>query len=110
MPKQPSLRKDDQIKYLAQKWGVTHDEAAQRLHDVRQMDIEGLSSGHRVYWDDFGTVHVQIKPPIRKKLPNRPLQTFPARLNVYFSESATFLASLRERFSDRLAAANAGYF
>lgn len=60
MPK-PSFTTQDQVDHLSEKWHVGEDRARQMLLDVRNMLRDALIRKERVYLDDFGTFHGQVK-------------------------------------------------
>lgn len=102
MPK-PSFTQEEQIEHLAALWGISKHDARVKLRQVRQMDVDALVNGDRVYWDDFATIHVEIKPPVRKRLPGATATSlFPARVNVKLEESETLVEFLNEAFKSQL--------
>lgn len=106
----PSFTKDEQIKHLVELWGMTDTQVKTMLRDVRSMDKAALSRGDRVYWDDFGTLHVEIKKPVYKRLPGSGTPTlFGARVNVKFQESKDLISLLSEAFEDELALADQSF-
>ena len=99
----PSFTQVEQVEHLSNIWGITKTQALEMLRQVRKMDAAALAAGDRVYWDDFGTLHVQIKPPTYKKLPGDPEEFIvPARVNVKFEESKDLVAQLNQAFADQL--------
>ena len=103
----PSLTKEEQVKILSDLWECTDIEAKTKLNDVLRMFAKALANGDRIYMDDFGTLHVEIKSPVYRRLPGHDTETrFAARVNVKFNESKDLLAVLNESFSEELEEAN----
>lgn len=102
MPK-PSFTSKEQVDHLSQKWGVSRDQASGILRDMLEMYRDALARKERVYLDDFGTLHVQVKERTQKVLPGHTTKSIiPARLNVKFEESADLTTYLIPAFSDEL--------
>ena len=103
----PSFTKEDQVAYLADKWNLDHDRVRQMLSDFRGMIASALARGQRVYLDNLGTMHVEVKRPVSKRLPGHSTKSiFPARINVKLEESELLRNELTTAFRDQLDAAN----
>lgn len=107
----PSFTKEEQVSHLSEKWHLHEDRVRQMLLDVRNMYSTALIRGERVYIDNLGTLIVEVKPPIKKRLPGSPVKTLiGARVNVKFEESETLIDELTTAFSEQIQAGNGQYF
>lgn len=77
------------------------------LRDISDMYSASLARKERLYIDNVGTLHVQVKNRTQKRLPGHDnLSVIPARLNVKFEESETLIACLKPAFVDELKTAD----
>lgn len=99
----PSFTKKEQVEALAKLWNLPHGKVETMLEDYWEALAEALERGERIYLDDFGTIHHEIKAPVRKKLPGaEDEQIFAARVNVDFEMSENLEVRLIETFAAEL--------
>ena len=106
MPK-PSFTKEEQVKFLSEKWHLDPDRVRQMLRDFYSMITDSLSRKERVYLDNVGTLHVQVKNRSLKLLPGQEnKQVIPAHLKVKFEQSETLIENLNPSFAEEIKVAD----